>query len=139
LLHAKVLGGHGEAGVQRDAREVGMPPVSLVRAFVVQWWTIGIVLLYLSVKTVYAGFTGGGGHDGHLVLVGGIEALAAVLFLIPRTLRVGAAGLLMLFALVFLIHALRLQLRGDILVYAAVVFFVAVHGSVPMAWLRPRA
>ncbi len=116
-----------------------MPSVSLVRAFVVQWWTVGTVLLYLSVKTMYAGLQSGGGHDAHLILIGGFEALAAVLFLIPRTLRIGAFGLLMVFAVVLLIHALQLQLRGDVLVYAAVVLFVAVHGSVPMAWLRPRS
>ena len=115
-----------------------MPHARLVRAFVALWWTIGVLLLYLSLKTVHAGFASGGGHDGHLVLVGGFEALAAVLFLIPRTLRIGAVGLLMVFALVFLIHASRLQFRGDILVYAAVVSFVAVHGSVPMVWLRAR-
>jgi hypothetical protein len=115
-----------------------MPRVSLVRAFVVQWWTVGIVLLYLSSKTVDAGLTGGGGHGAHLVLVGGLEASAAVLFLIPRTLRLGALGLLTVFALVFLIHAFRLQFRGDILIYASAVLFVAVHGSVPMVWLRSR-
>jgi hypothetical protein len=116
-----------------------MPSVMLVRAFVVQWWTTGIVLLYLSLRTVYAGLAGGRGHDAHLVVVGAIEAVAAVLFLIPRTLRIGAAGLLMVFALVLLIHALRLQFRGDIVIYAAAVLFVAVHGSVPKLWLRARA
>ena len=116
-----------------------MPSVSLVRAFVVQWWTVGTVLLYLSVKTMHAGLQAGSGHDPHLILIGGFEAFAALLFLIPRTLRIGAFGLLMVFAVVFLIHALQLQLRGDVLVYAAVVLFVAVHGSVPMAWLCPRS
>jgi hypothetical protein len=120
-------------------REVAMPSVSLVRAFVVQWWTVGAVLLYLSVRSMHAGLQGGSGHDAHLVLIGGVEALAAVLFLIPRTLRIGAYGLLIVFAVVFLLHALRLQFRGDILIYAVVVLFVAVHGSVPMAWLRPRS
>ena len=99
-----------------------MPNVNLVRAFVVQWWTIGIVLLYLS-----------------LVVVGAIEAVAAVLFLIPRTLRIGAIGLLLVFAVVLLIHALQFQFRGDIAIYAAAVLFVAVHGSVPKVWLRARA
>jgi hypothetical protein len=32
-----------------------MPPVGLVRAFVVQWWTVGVVLLYLRIKTAYQG------------------------------------------------------------------------------------
>jgi len=115
-----------------------MPPPGLARAFVVQWWTTGIVLLYLSIKTAHQGLQSASGHDPHLVLIGGVEALAALLFLIPRTLRIGALGLLAIFTVVFLIHASRLQFRGDLLVYAAVVSFVAVHGSVPMSWLRPR-
>ena len=116
-----------------------MPSVNLVRAFVVQWWTIGIVLLYLSLKTVFAGLGAGGGHNVHFVVVGAIEAVAAVLFLIPRTLRIGAIGLLLVFTVVLLIHALQLEFRGDIVIYAAAVSFVAVHGSVPTFWLRPRA
>jgi uncharacterized membrane protein YphA (DoxX/SURF4 family) len=126
-------------GVEKGAREVTMPSLSLVRAFVVQWWTAGIVVLYLSLKTVYAGLQSGGGYDPHAILVGSFEAIAALLFLIPRTLRIGAFGLLVTFAVVFVIHAFRLQFRGDLLVYAAVVSFVAVHGSVPMLWLRQRA
>jgi uncharacterized membrane protein YphA (DoxX/SURF4 family) len=116
-----------------------MPPLGLVRAFVMQWWTAGIVFLYLSVKTVHQGLQPGSAHDPHLILVGGAEALAALLFLIPRTLRIGAIGLLVIFAAVLLIHALRFELRGDLLVYGCVVSFVAVHGPVPVSWLRSRA
>jgi uncharacterized membrane protein YphA (DoxX/SURF4 family) len=114
-----------------------MPPLGLVRAFVAQWWTAGLVLLYLSVKTAYQGLQGSS-HDPHLVLIGGCEAIAALLFLFPRTLKVGAAGLLLILAVVFLLHAARSQFRGDLLVYAVVVYFVAVHGSVPMSWLKSR-
>ena len=113
-----------------------MPPVGLVRAFVVQWWTVGIVLFYLSLSTAYHGLASGISHEPHLVLVGGFEALAALLFLVPRTLRIGASGLLFTFATVSLIHAVRLQFRGDLLVYAAVALSVAVHGAVPLSWLR---
>ena len=114
-----------------------MPPVGLVRAFVVQWWTAGLVLFYLSVRTAYQGLQVTS-HDPHLVLVGGLEAIAALLFLVPRTMKIGATGLLLIFALVFLVHAALLQFRGDLLVYAAVVCFVAVHGTVPMSWARSR-
>jgi len=115
-----------------------MPSVSLVRAFVALWWTAGIVLFYLSLRTAYASVQPGAGHDPHVVLVGSVEALAALLFLVPRTLRIGALGLLAILAIVFLIHATRLQFRGDLLVYGAAVLFVSVHGSVPVSWLRPR-
>jgi len=115
-----------------------MPPVGLVRAFVALWWTTGLVIVYLSVKTAYQGLQAGASHDPHVILVGTLEALAAVLFLVPRTLKIGAASLLVILALVFLVHAARLQFRVDLLVYAAAVLFVAVHGSVPASWLRPR-
>lgn len=72
------------------------------------------------------------------MLVGGFEAVAALLFLAPRTMRLGAVGLLATFAFAFLLHAGRWQFRGDLLVYAAAVGFVAVHGAVPMSWLRQR-
>jgi cation transport regulator ChaC len=61
------------------------------------------------------------------------------MFLVPRTLKVGAAGLLVLLVLVFLIHAERRQFRGDLVVYAAAVRFVGAHGSVPISWLRRHA
>jgi len=114
-----------------------MPPLGLVRAFVVQWWTAGLVIFYLSAKTVHQGLHGAS-HDPHLVLVGGLEAIAALLFLVPRTMKIGATGLLLIFAVVFLVHAALFQFRGDLLVYAAVVCFVAVHGTVPLSWVRSR-
>ena len=114
-----------------------MPPVGLVRAFVLQWWTAGLMLFYLSVKTAYQGLQVTS-HDPHLVLVGGLEAIAALLFLVPRTMKIGATGLLLIFAVVFLVHAALFQFRGDLLVYAAVVCFVAVHGTVPVSWVRSR-
>ena len=113
-----------------------MPPLNLVRAFVTQWWTAGVVFLYLSLKTLYQGLQPSTAHDPHLVLVGAVEALAALLFLIPRTVRIGAIGLLVIFIGVFLIHAMRFELRGDLVVYACAVSFVAVHGPVPVSWLR---
>jgi hypothetical protein len=110
-----------------------MPPVSLVRAFIAQWWTAGFVLFLLSIRTAYQG-----SDDPHLVLIGGFEALSALLFLFPRTLKIGAIGLLSTLAIAFLLHAARLEFRGDLLVYAAVVVFIAMHGPVPMSWLRTR-
>jgi hypothetical protein len=99
----------------------------IVAAFVAQWWIAGLVLFYLSVKTAYLG----GAHGAHVVALGVFEAAAALLFLVPRTMRIGAVALLATFALVFLVQALQLQFRGDLLVYAAAVGFVAVHGPVP--------
>ena len=115
-----------------------MPPRSLVRAFVIQWWTVGMLLLVWSAQTAYRAIQAGQGHSPHVALLGVLEALAAVLFLLPWTMRFGAVGLLFTFAVAFFAHAVQHEFRGDLLLYAAVVSFVAVHGAVPLAWLRRR-
>jgi uncharacterized membrane protein YphA (DoxX/SURF4 family) len=66
--------------------------------------------------------------DPHLVLLGAVEAVSALLFLIPRTSRWGAAGLLLTLLVAWAAHAFLHEVRWDLLVYAAAVTFVAVHG-----------
>ncbi len=102
-----------------------MPSRRLLRAFVLLWWSIGLVLLIASVRTVQGGL----GHHSPVVLLAAVEAVAAVLFLVPRTLRVGAAGLLLTLAVAVLVHLAMHQVRWDLLLYASGVYFVAVHGS----------
>ena len=45
-------------------------------------------------------------------------------------------GLLLTIAVAFLLHSLRSQFAGPLLVYAAAVLFVMVHGPVPLRYLR---
>jgi hypothetical protein len=109
-----------------------MPPRKLVRAFLALWWTLGAVLLYASIDTVIHAFPrGAGAIDPHAAIIGSVEAVAAALFLFPRTMRAGAYGLLVSIAAAFIIHALRGQLAAQLLIYAAAVLFVLVHGPVP--------
>jgi hypothetical protein len=77
------------------------------RAFVGLYLTTGIVVLIQSVQTI----------------------VAAIVFLIPRTMRIGALGLLVILAFAFGLHALRGDLALSLLVYAAAVSFVWVHGA----------
>jgi uncharacterized membrane protein YphA (DoxX/SURF4 family) len=116
-----------------------MPPRKLVHAFVILWWTAGILLFVWSTQTAQGAMQVGHSHNSHVALLGFVEAASAALFLIPRTMRLGAAGLLSTFAVAFFAHAARQEFRGDLLLYAAVVAFVALHGSVPMSWLRSKA
>jgi hypothetical protein len=58
-----------------------------------------------------------------------------LLFLVPPTLRVGAAGLLFAIAIAWFAH-LHDQFRWDLLIYAAAVLFVAVHGPLTAAQWR---
>jgi len=105
-----------------------MPPRGLVRSFVILWWVLGASLAVGSVRTLLAALPSGESPNLHLVLLGGVEAAAALLFLVPGTLRIGAAGLLLTIAIAWSVHLHLHQFRWDLLVYAAAVLFVSVHG-----------
>jgi len=114
-----------------------VPSQSLMRAFVFLWWTLGLVLLVVSIQTVQD--TLGTNHHSPLVLLAGTEAVAALLFLLPRTMRVGAAGLLLVLAVAFLLHLTQRQFRWDLVLYASAVVFVAIHGSLSTPQWRVAA
>ena len=105
-----------------------MPPRSLMRSFLVLWLTTGLVLLVASMRTILDAAPGPHGNP-HIVILAAVEAISAVLFLVPRTLRVGAIGLLATITVAFLVHTVMGQFRADLLLYAATVVFVSVHGS----------
>lgn len=81
-----------------------MPARSLVRAF-----------LALSIAL------------GAVIIIQSVQAVAALFFLIPRTMRIGAVALVAIFALAFGLHALGGQPNLALLVYAAGVLFVRNH------------
>jgi hypothetical protein len=111
-----------------------MPPRSLLRAFLALWIVTGLSLVIGSVETTRHAI---GAHPNpHLVLLGVIEAACALLFLIPRTMRAGAVGLILSIGVAFSVHAILGELRADLLVYAAAVTFVAVHRPLTRAQLR---
>lgn len=107
-----------------------MPRQSLVRAFLSLYVTLGLVVLIQSVQTVVAAHSGSitPGDRRHALVLGALEALAAVAFLIPRTMRVGAVALLVIFAAAFALHALGGDWHLPLLVYGAGALFVQVHG-----------
>ncbi len=95
------------------------------RTFLIFHVILGLALLWGSVHTLmHLGPT-----DLHARIVGSIEAVGAAAFLIPQTLRFG--GVLLLLSLVgaILVHAGMGEWRPDLLVYAAGVVLVTVHGS----------
>ena len=100
-------------------------PRRLRLAFLLFHLVLGTGLLWGSVHTVLHL----GPSDPHALVIGTIEALAAAAFLVPRTMRIGAGVLLVVLALAFVVHATRGEWRPDLLVYAAGVFLVGVHGD----------
>ena len=101
-----------------------------VRAFVGLWWTVGIVICFLSARTAWRARQGAFPHGRHLMMLAAVEAICSLLFLLPRTMRMGAAGLLLTFALAFFVHVAQGQFPAELLIYAASVTYVALHGPV---------
>ncbi len=93
---------------------------------------LGGVVLIQSVMTLRHGLhpSDGGSAHVHAVLVAGVEALGAILFLAGRTVRIGGALMLLAFAVALVVHGLATGLT--LLVYAAGTAFVMTHGSL---WL----
>jgi len=106
-----------------------MPDRRIDRSLLVLYVTTGAVLLYASLATL-VGALEPGRHaiDRHVVLLAGLEAVAAALFLVPRTMRAGASLLLGLFAVALAFHAVHGEFAVQLLVYAAAVLFVRAHG-----------
>jgi hypothetical protein len=95
------------------------------RAFTIFHLTLGIVVAIESIRTVIRALQG---HPNHaLLLLASVEAVGAVLFLLRRTLRVGAAAMLAAFAIAFLVHAPRGEVNLALLVYAAGTVLVVLH------------
>jgi len=110
-----------------------MPPRRLVRAFLALWITLGLVVLVASARTFVEARAGlvHGPLNVHLAALAGVEAVAALLFLVPRTMRVGGWGLLATFAIAIAAHALTGEFQFTLVLYAAATSFVLVHGPVP--------
>jgi uncharacterized membrane protein YphA (DoxX/SURF4 family) len=101
------------------------PETHLRRAFTAFHLCLGTALLWGSVHTVlHLGPT-----DLHARVIGSVEALGAVAFLLPPTLRLGAFLLLATIVPAAILHATRGEWRPDLLVYAAGVLLVMVHGK----------
>lgn len=64
-----------------------------------------------------------------LLILAIVEAAAAIVFMIPRTTRLGGLILLIVFAVAFAIHLLHGELDLRLLVYAAGTLFIVIHGS----------
>ena len=97
--------------------------LALRRSFCVFHFVLATVLFVQSAMVAAAA------ADVHIRALGTVEALAAILFLFPATLRIGACTLLATFAVAAAVHLRAGQWPGVLLVYAAGTVFVWLHGS----------
>jgi hypothetical protein len=123
---------HGNEAAIPELRK-SPPPIALRRAFLALHWTLGVVVLLDSLLTTQAALQA---PNSHLALLAGTESIAAVLFLMPATLRWGGGLLIATFALAFLAHAAQGDMHGPLLVYAAATAFVMVHSSAGLRHAR---
>ena len=113
-----------------------MPPRNLMRGFLFLWLATGVALLYGSVETVRSALESSAHANPHLVILGSVEAIAAALFLVPRLMRFGAIGLLITIVVAFAVHTALHEFRGDLLLYAAAVSFILIHGPLTREQFR---
>lgn len=104
---------------------------AVLRSFIAFHWTLGTVVL---VHSVYAlgwglGVWGNDAVNSDPAFLAGVEATAALLFLVPRTMRAGAVFLLVTFAVATVAHVLQSEFPAHLLVYGAGTVFVMVHGN----------
>ncbi|MCJ7441974.1 MAG: hypothetical protein MUO25_10405, partial [Thermoanaerobaculaceae bacterium] len=111
---------------------VALPVDRLRWPFVVLHLTLGVVVFVASARSALAALHPGfsGGTNWHIVLLGTVEALGAVLFLLPKCTRVGGAVMLATFAIAIVAHAVQREFPGNLLVYAASTWFVMAHDNV---------
>ena len=109
-----------------------MGPALVRRSFLLFQLVLGLSLLVASIQTLRHALAPANLHTHtHVALIAAVEGLGAVLFLVPRTLRVGALLLVVTIGLAFLIHTFQGVWRPDLAIYTAGVWLVFVHGS---AW-----
>jgi hypothetical protein len=103
-------------------------------AFTALRWTVGLVVLWQSYQFIVS--TAAARAPQHMglpqwfaPLLGGVEIVAAALFLLPKLDRIGGYSLLVVFALACAIHGLHGELQTGLLVYAAAVVACLATGS----------
>ncbi len=106
-----------------------MEPLLFRRSFALFHATLSLVVLLQSLSAVRRAMAHQphGDTNLHLIVLAGAEALAAILFLLPKTLDIGGTALLVIFGIALLIHGIHGQLA--LFVYAAGVLLVMAHGS----------
>ncbi len=100
------------------------------RAFQLFHAVLGVGLLAMGLFALAHAMHDLAGH-GHYAFVAALQASGAILLLVPRTVRWGGVALLLVLLPGFVNHLVRGQWEIHLLILAAGVWFVMVHGP---AW-----
>ncbi len=102
------------------------------RSFIAFHLVLGLGLLSGSIQTLLHALAPENIHSHshqHLAVIAAVEAIGAVLFLLPRVSRWGALVLVAVIGLGFVAHALQGEWRPDLLIYAAGAWLVYAMGG----------
>jgi hypothetical protein len=100
------------------------------RSFIAFHLVLGLGLLALSIETLLHALAPENIHSHqHIALIAAVEAVGAVLFLLPRVSRAGALLLVVVIGLAFVAHALEGEWRVDLAIYAAGAWLVYAMGG----------
>jgi|GEM_PF-828382 hypothetical protein len=102
---------------------------SLRRSFVGFHLTLASVVFVQSVLAVFKALLAKPDANWHLFILASVEAVAAILFIIPVTLRVGGIALCLVFFVAFTVHAIIGELELGLLVYSAGTVLILFHGA----------
>jgi hypothetical protein len=95
------------------------------RAMIALRWTLGIVVAWESIRTAWAAYPeihGTGHHAAHAwirLILGSVEAIGAILFLLPWGALLGGWILIGVFSFAVLFHALQGEFNSGLIVFAA--------------------
>lgn len=90
---------------------------------------LGLVIGYESVMALTHALSRH--HDPHLAILAGLESAACLLFLVPKTVRLGGWLLTAILTFAFVVHLTRGEFQSSLLLYALATLYVTVSGG---AW-----
>lgn len=109
-----------------------MSDVTARRALVVLHLTLGVVAAIDAAWALLHALEDLGDH-AHYAAIAGVQLAAALLFLVPRTVRVGGWILVVIFGIGALVRAWHFDFAGPFFVYAAAALYLTLRGG---GWSR---
>ena len=99
------------------------------RSIIVFHVTLAVVVFLLSVITANGALKLEGAAEPNwlLFILASTEAIAALLFLIPRTTVIGGYLLIVIFVIAFLLHLTIGEYQLPLLIYATGTYFIISH------------
>jgi len=102
---------------------------SLRRSFVGFHLVLAIVVFVQSFLTATKAFSVEPEANWLLFGLASVEAVAAILFVIPATLKIGGIVLCLVFFVAFTLHAIVGEFELHLLVYFTGILFILFHGA----------